>query len=428
MNWIANTEDEQREMLRRIGASSLEDLFTVIPEEVRSGRLALPGPMSEFAVRNYCAELANKNDTSLVSFLGGGYYDHFIPAAVDALVSRGEFLTAYTPYQAECAQGTLQAIYEYQTAICRLTDMEFANASLYDGGTAVFEATTMAVRITNRRRIQCSPTLNPIYRRLLETHTFNLGLEIQTGVDPVGVACVIVQNPSFRGTVSDYTDLAQRCHEAGALLVVVFNPVSLGLLKTPGEMGADIAVAEGQSLGIPLSFGGPYLGILATKREYVRKMPGRLAAATVDHNGLRGFVLTLQAREQHIRREKAMSNICSNEALCALRALIYLCLLGPQGLKEVAHQCYAKTEYLKRLLPAEWLADNATTFNEFVVRLPISADQVVERMLTRGIVAGLPLHAVGAGEPTEMLIAVTEKKTRGQLEHFAQSLREVICS
>lgn len=428
MNWIATTEDEQREMLQRIGVRTLEDLFAVIPEGVRSHGLSLPGPMSEFAVAEHCAQLAKKNDTNLVSFLGGGYYDHYIPAAVDALVSRGEFLTAYTPYQAECAQGTLQAIYEYQTAICRLTDMEFANASLYDGGTAVFEATTMAVRITNRRRIQCSPTLNPVYRRQLETHAFNLGLDIQTGVDPAGAACVIVQNPSFRGTVSDHTDLAKQCHEAGALLVVVFNPVSLGLLKTPGEMGADIAVAEGQSLGIPLSFGGPYLGILATKREYVRKMPGRLAAATVDHNGSRGFVLTLQAREQHIRREKAMSNICSNEALCALRALIYLCLLGPEGLKEVARQCYARTEYLKRLLPAEWFVDSNATFNEFVVRLPVAAEQVVDRMLARGFVAGLPVHTVGAGEPTELLIAVTEKKTREQLENFARSLREVVCS
>lgn len=428
MMWTPTTDIERREMLDRIGAGSIDELFEVIPEPLRAGRLDLPAPMSEMAVRAHLAEMAGRNAAHLVSFVGGGFYDYHIPAAVDVLASRGEFLTSYTPYQPECAQGTLQAIYEYQTAICRLTDMEFANASLYDGGTAVFEAATMAIRITRRRRICCHASLNPVYRRLLETHTANLGVELVSGDDPADAACVIVQNPAFRGAVVDFSGLAARCGAAGAMFIMSFYPVALGIMKTPGEMGADIAVAEGQGLGIPLGFGGPYLGILATRREYVRKMPGRLAAATADSEGRRGFVLTLQAREQHIRREKAMSNICSNEALCALRALIYLCLLGKEGLRETAIQCHAKAEYLKRRLPAGWVVDEGPTFNEFVVRLPRNAEATAARLLSRGFLAGLPLACLGAGTADELLIAVTERRTRRDLDRFAEALEEEACS
>ena len=422
MSFVPITPVEQAEMLATIGLTKIEELFQHIPETLRATSWDLPAGQSEMAVRARLAQLASRDAGPRICFLGGGYYDHFVPAAVDALASRGEFATAYTPYQPESAQGTLQSIYEYQSAVCRLTGMDFANASLYDGGTAVFEAATMAVRLTRRRRIVCHDSLNPLYRALLATHTANLELEFGDGDDPAGAACVIVQNPAFLGDVRDFAPLAQRCHEAGALLVMSFYPLSLGLLKTPGAMGADIAVAEGQSLGVPLSFGGPYLGILSTRKEHVRRMPGRLAAATEDAQGRRGFVLTLQAREQHIRREKAMSNICSNEALIALRALIYLCLLGREGLREAAIQCHAKAEYLKQRLGFARLLNPGPTFNEFAIRLPRKAQEVCALLAEQGYLAGLPLSAVERGEETDLLIAVTEQRTRAQLDAFAEAL------
>ncbi|MBM3289518.1 MAG: aminomethyl-transferring glycine dehydrogenase subunit GcvPA, partial [Candidatus Hydrogenedentes bacterium] len=397
-------------------------------KHLRAKSWDLPAGLSEMAVRDEMGALAARNASGLVSFLGGGAYDHYIPAAVDALTSRAEFYTAYTPYQPECAQGTLQSIYEYQSAICRLTNMEFANASLYDGGTAVFEATTMAVRLTGRSRIVLHRSLSPIYRSMLVTHTAHLDLELVDGDDPAGAACVIVQNPSFLGTVADYTQLAERCHAAGALLVVSFYPISLGLVKTPGEMGADICVAEGQSLGVPLAFGGPWLGVMATRKDHVRKMPGRIAAETADAEGRRGFVLTLQAREQHIRREKAMSNICSNEALCALRAMIYMALLGKEGLRDVARHCHAKAEYLKSKLTFAKVLNDGPTFNEFAVRLPKNAGHAAAEVAKRGYLAGLPLEPLGAGADTDLLIAVTERRTRAELDAFAKALEEVSCN
>ncbi len=428
MSWVPMTAADERAMLDVIGVEKTEDLFSAIPTELRMQQWNMPPGMSEMAVLDHVAGFAERNDPRPVCFLGGGYYDHFIPAAVDALAGRSEFYTAYTPYQPECSQGALQAIYEYQTAICRLTEMEFSNASLYDGGTAVFEAATMAARVTGRRRIVVHGSVNPIYRRMLETHTANLDFDLADGDDPADAACVIVQNPSFLGTVCDYSALAERCHAAKALLVLSFYPISLGMLKTPGAMGADIAVAEGQCLGMPLSFGGPYLGIMATRREYVRKMPGRIAGMTVDAAGRRGFVLTLQTREQHIRREKAMSNICSNQALCALRALLYLSLVGKEGLRETAEACHAKAEYLKGRLRFVEILNDGPTFNEFSVRLPRHADEVVAAMLDRGFYAGLPLAALGVGGPCDLLIAVTEKRTRAQLDAFAAALEEISCS
>ncbi len=422
MSFVPTTETEQREMLEAIGITNTEELLLSIPEELRLKAWAVPEGQSEMAVRAKLAQLAARNNGGHVCFLGGGYYDHFVPAAVDALTSRGEFLTAYTPYQPEAAQGTLQSIYEYQSAICRLTEMEFANASLYDGGTAVFEAAAMAVRLTRRERIVCHDSLNPFHREILATHTANLGLDVAEGDDPADAACVIVQNPSFLGDIRDFSALSERCHEAGALLILSFYPLSLGLLKTPGAMGADIAIAEGQSLGVPLGFGGPYLGILATRKKHLRRMPGRLAAATTDAEGRRGFVLTLQAREQHIRREKAMSNICSNEALIALRALVYLCLAGKEGLREAAIQCHAKAEYLKQRLDFAEVLNAHPTFNEFAVRLPRNAEEVCAALARQGFAAGLPLHAVGQGAETDLLIAVTEKRTRAELDAFADAL------
>jgi glycine dehydrogenase subunit 1 len=415
-------------MLATIGVKRIEDLFDTIPASAKVKSWDLPAGISEMAVHAELSRLAEKNQPAPVSFLGGGFYDHYVPAAVDALSGRSEFYTAYTPYQPECAQGTLQGIYEYQTAICRLTGMEFANASLYEGGTAVFEAATMAMRVTGRSRIVAHSSLNPIYRKQLETHTASLPVEIVSGDDPAGAACVIVQNPSFLGALADFTELGRKCKAAGALLVVSFYPVSLGIVKTPGEMGADIAVAEGQSLGIPLIFGGPYLGILATLKKHVRKMPGRLAGATTDAKGRRGFVLTLQAREQHIRRGKAMSNICSNQALCALRALIFMSLYGKEGFRDLARHCHAKAEYLKKKLSFAELITRGPTFNEFAVRLPKPAEHVVAQLAERGYHAGLPLAPLGAGGPNDLLIAVTERRTKAQLDSFALALKEAACS
>lgn len=428
MSWIPTTDTDRQEMLDVIGADTIEALFGSIPASLRMKSWDMPPGMSEMAVRDHVAALAAKNNVHHTSFLGGGYYDHYIPAAVDALSGRSEFYTAYTPYQPECSQGTLQSIYEYQSAICRLTGMEFANASLYDGGTAVFEAATMAVRITRKNRIVVHSSLNPTYKKMLHTHSANLDLEIVEGDDPTGAACVIVQNPSFHGTIADFTALAERCHAEKALLVVSFYPVSLGLLKTPGEMGADIAIAEGQSLGMPLGFGGPYLGIMATRREHVRKMPGRIAGETADKEGRRGYVLTLQAREQHIRRTKAMSNICSNQALCALRALIHMSLWGKAGFKEVAVACHAKAEYLKKKLTFATILNDGPTFNEFAVRLPKDARTVTAALMDAGYVAGLPLADVDAGEANDLLIAVTEKRSREELDAFAKALENVACS
>lgn len=427
MSWIPATEDERAEMLRTIGVDSIDALFESIPPALRMKSWDLPPGMSEMGVRAHVAELAVRNKVNTVSFLGGGYYDHYIPAAVDAITGRQEFYTAYTPYQPESSQGTLQSIYEYQSAVCRLSGLEYANASLYDGGTAVFEAATMSVRVTGRNKVVVHGSLNPTYKQMLKTHAAHLELDIVDGDDPTDAACVIVQNPSFTGTVRDFSALAAKCKEAGALLVVSFYPVSLGLVKTPGEMGADIAIAEGQSLGLYLGFGGPYLGIMCTRKAYVRKMPGRIAGETLDSRGQRGFVLTLQAREQHIRRDKAMSNICSNQALCALRALVHMSLLGKEGLREVAGACHAKAEYLKKKLGFATVLNDGPTFNEFAVRLNKPASQVVAALLEKGFQAGLPLASVGAGEANDLLIAVTEKRTRAELDAFAAAL-EAACN
>lgn len=427
-SWIPTTDADRDAMLKVIGVDSVDDLFDVIPDDLKMKRWDLPAGMSEMGVREEMARLAARNSVDGVCFMGGGYYDHYTPAAVDALTSRSEFYTAYTPYQPESSQGTLQSIYEYQSIVCRMTGMAFANASLYDGGTAVFEAATMAVRCTRKHKVVLHDSLNPRAVQMLHTHAANLDIEVARGDDPTDAACVIVQNPSFLGTVRDFTDLAERCHAAGALLVVSFYPVSLGMVKTPGEMGADIAIGEGQCLGMNLGFGGPYLGIMATTQKHVRKMPGRIAGETLDSRGQRGFVLTLQAREQHIRRTKAMSNICSNQALCALRALVHVCLLGKEGFQELALHCHAKAEYLKGKLGFTEILNDGPTFNEFAVRLPKDAGAVVTAMLDKGFQAGIPLADLGVGEANDLLIAVTEKRSRAQMDAFAQALEEVACN
>jgi glycine dehydrogenase subunit 1 len=444
MSYIANTKAQQEEMLKACGLSSIDALFKDIPANLKPASFHLPEGRSELEVSNQIIRMAEKNYSHLINFLGGGFYDHFIPSAVDAIASRSEFYTAYTPYQPELSQGTLQAIYEYQTDICRLTDMQVSNASLYDGGTALYEACQMAIAITGRNRVIIDGGVNPIYRKMLYSYTSNLSIDFHEIVPAHGqtdreklfaslnehTAAVILQNPNFFGVIDDHTDVAEKCHGMGIIVVQSTYPVALALIKTPGEIGIDIATGEAQSLGIPLSFGGPYLGFMATRKELVRKMPGRIAGRTTDMQGREGFVLTLQAREQHIRREKATSNICTNEALCALRAHIYLSLIGKQGLAEVARLCLNKTEYAKarlKAIPSIEVKESSPTFNEFVVRLPIDAGDLVGIMIEKGFAAGFPLGRYYKDMENYLLIAVTEKRTKTQIGQFAEALEEALC-
>jgi glycine dehydrogenase subunit 1 len=444
MSYIANTQEQQKEMLAACGVSSIGDLFKDIPPELSPKSFEVGRSKSEFEVLRALEGLADRNYSHLTVFIGGGYYDHYIPAAVDALAGRSEFYTAYTPYQPELSQGTLQAIYEYQTDICRLTGMEVANASLYDGGTALYEACQMALAATGRKKIVMDGGVNPIYRKMIYTYAANLSIDfaevpvshgqsdrakVLSAIDD-STAAVILQNPNFFGVIDDHSDIVKKCHDRGILVVQSVNPIAMALLKTPGDVGADIATGEGQPLGIPLSFGGPYLGFMSTRKSLVRKMPGRLVGRTVDRQGREGFVLTLQAREQHIRREKATSNICSNEALCALRAHIYLSLIGKQGIKEVASLCLSKANYMKERLKAissVKVMESNPTFNEFTVRLPIDAGEVVSRMVERGFAAGFPLGRYYPGMENYLLIAVTEQRTKYEIGSYVETLEDVLC-
>jgi glycine dehydrogenase subunit 1 len=443
MEFIPHTAEQRQQMLDAMGLT-MADLFRDIPPELMARSFTLPHGLSEQEVRNRLAGLAGKNSIDLVLFLGGGFYDHFIPAAVYSIISRSEFYTAYTPYQPELSQGTLQAIYEFQSAMCRLTDMEVSNASLYDGGTAMYEAMMMALRITGRNKVILDDSVNPIYRVMIHSYTRNLQIELAQTHSLDGLAnrgeifrklddktaAIIVQNPNFFGCIDDFTDIAEAAHEKGALLLVSCYPISLGILKTPGAMGADIVTGEGQSLGIPMSFGGPYLGFMTSRLQYVRKMPGRIVGETKDREGRRAFVLTLQAREQHIRREKATSNICSNEALCALTALVYLSLMGKEGLKETAQRCADKASYayhrltsipgVKPHFRAKWF------FNEFVLDLPCGAADVIARLIEKGFAAGFPLSRYYEGMEDSILICVTEKRTKQEIGMLAEALESVL--
>jgi glycine dehydrogenase subunit 1 len=443
MSYIPHTPADIKEMLQAIGVSSVSDLFKDIPAALRPKSFNIPAAKSEFEVTQTLRKLALKNATGLVNFVGAGFYDHFIPAAVDALVNRSEFYTAYTPYQPECSQGWLQAIYEYQSIICQLTGLEVSNASLYDGGTALYEAMMMAVRQTGRNKIILDSGVNLIYRTMLYTYTSNLSIEFveipvvhgQSSREELfkclddKTAAVILQNPNFFGAVDDHSDIVKEVHKFGALAIASVYPVALGILKTPGEMGFDIATGEGQSLGIPLSFGGPYLGFMAVKNELVRQMPGRIVGATVDSQGKRGFVLTLQTREQHIRRHKATSNICSNEALCALRAAVFVALLGKNGLKELAQHNYQKAEFAKQQLSAiagVQVKRSSPTFNEFTVLLPCNADQVLHKMVDKGFACGFPLGRFYKGMDNYLLVAVTEKRTKEEIRRLTTCLEAVL--
>ncbi|MBN2139467.1 MAG: aminomethyl-transferring glycine dehydrogenase subunit GcvPA [Desulfovibrionaceae bacterium] len=440
MPFVPHTQEEVRAMLRTIGADSIQDLFAELGPEMRPKSFDLPEGKSEMEVLAHMERLANRNLSGLVSFLGAGFYDHYIPSAVDALTSRGEFLTAYTPYQAEASQGTLQAIFEYQTAMARLFGLDCANASVYDGGTALYEALMMAVRKTKRRKVLVSGALNPIYRVMLDSYTKNLNLEFETAPHAAGrtdqqglaraldesTAAILVQNPNFFGALNDFTELFEKARALGVVCVVSGYPVLQSVLKTPGEMGADIAVAEGQSLGLPLSFGGPYLGVMTCTRDMVRQLPGRIAGRTIDTEGRTGYVLTLQAREQHIRRQKATSNICSNQALCALRALVQVCLLGEEGLRRAAGLSIERAHYAAERLTAidgvEMLS-RAPFGNEFAVTLPKSALSVIDELTRRGYVPGFPLGLYYKDLDNGLLVACTEKTGQEDIGILAEMLR-----
>jgi glycine dehydrogenase subunit 1 len=442
--FCATSEQDQEAMFQFLGISDFDELFEAIPDHLRCEELNIPEGLSEMEMMQHIRKLARKNSTNLVNFCGAGFYDHYIPAAVSALSSRGEFYTAYTPYQPEASQGTLQAAFEYQTAICRLTGMEVANASLFDGGTAMIEGVMMALRHTKRNKVLVDEGVSPIYRKMLRCYTQNLSVDYQeVPISGNGVAdraayadaldetvgAVVLQNPNFFGCLDNLSGLIEKIHEVKALAVMSAYPMALSHVETPGDMGADIVTGEGQSLGLPLNFGGPYLGFMATRMGLVRKMPGRIVGETADNQGRRGYVLTLQAREQHIRREKATSNICSNVQLCALRAIIYLSLVGREGFLEVGRDCMDRASYAWHKLtkiPGVEPAFNRRFFNEFAIRLPKDATEVVSALVDQGIAAGFPVGRYYKGMENVLLLAFTEKRTKEEIDILAAKLESAL--
>ncbi len=421
----------------------MDELFQDIPSPLRSPEFDVPRGKSEMQTVEHLRHLASLNSTGLKSFLGAGFYDHYIPAAVSALVNRSEFYTAYTPYQAEASQGSLQALFEYQSTMCRLMDMDYANASVYDGGTAIYEAMMMAVRQTKRRKIIISEDINPIYQSMLKCYTKNLHLELIVVAQKDGLpdletlqgalddscAALVVQNPNFFGYILDYSDLFSAARDNGVVSIISVYPIMQSVLKTPGEMKADIAVAEGQSLGLPLSFGGPYLGIMTCIRKLIRQMPGRVVGRTQDVKGREGYVLTLQAREQHIRREKATSNICSNQSLCALQALAYVCLTGPDGMRSIAAKGMELARYAaSRLCSIQGveMLNQAFYGNELAIKLPMNAYDLLSRMIPQGFVPGFPLGRYYPGMEDCLLMAFTEKNSQQDIGMLTELMRGII--
>ncbi len=445
MRYIPNSPEERTQMLQQIGLRSAEDLFDSIPKELRLSRdLKTPAALSEIELLAGFESLATRNPGARrINFLGAGAYQHYSPTVVDHLISRSEFFTAYTPYQPEISQGTLQAIFEFQTLVCQLTGMEVANASMYDGSTALAEAVLMAERVTKRSRVVACGAIHPEYLEVVDTYVQHAGIDFvhadadpETGQAPDNVsellddktAALVVQSPNFFGCIEDVVALADKAHAVGALLVVaITESISMGLLKSPGASGADIVVAEGQSFGVPVSFGGPYVGLFATREKYARQIPGRLVGEAYDKQGRRGFVLTLATREQHIRREKATSNICTNEGLIALAATVYLETMGKRGLQEVAMQCAQKTAYAARRiaeLDGFSVPYTAPRFNEFVVTAPVNAKQLLSRLASeRNITAGLSLSRYFKDRPNDFLVCVTELNSRAEIDALVDGLR-----
>ncbi|HDL18192.1 MAG TPA: aminomethyl-transferring glycine dehydrogenase subunit GcvPA, partial [Bacteroidetes bacterium] len=440
MPFIPNTEQQQQEILQTLGLKSFDDLITEVPESIRfKGEFSLPDPLSELEAFRLLKSMAkaNKNIDDYACFLGGGAYDHYAPAAIDHIISRPEFYTAYTPYQPEVSQGTLQAAFEYQTMICELTGMDVTNASLYDGGTALAEAALLAHRNSrNCDHLLISKGINPNYHRIIETYCRGQGIELKeiplttgliTDVEKLkslisqSTCGVIVQHPNYFGNLEEVFETDKIIHSTNALYIVSVDPISLGILVPPGNYNADIVTGEGQVLGNSLSFGGPYLGLFSVKKELIRRMPGRVIGETVDSEGRRGFVMTLQTREQHIRREKATSNICTNQALNTLVATIYLSLLGKRGIREVAEQSLQRSHYLADQianLPNFSLLNSGHFFKEFVVSCPVPAREVIGKLKKQNVFAGIDLGKTDKTRENQLLVAVTEKRTKEEMDRY----------
>ena len=442
---IPNTDEDRKEMLSAIGVESFEDLLSNVPAEFLEVDFEEIGEgLSEYEVMKLLGDLASRNVHSgeAISFLGGGSYDHFVPSIIGEIISRSEYLTAYTPYQPEVAQGTLQAIFEYQSMICALTGMDVANASMYDGASALAEAGLLAVNQKKRNKLVIASTVNPAHRAVVKTYLQGADVELITVPQIDGTtdlktlsdlvdsdtAGLLLQTPNFFGCIEDADEMAKIAHDNDALFIVSADPISLGILKKPGESGADIVVGEGQSLGSPTQFGGPYLGIFAAKMELVRRMPGRIAGQTWDVDGKRGFVLTLQTREQHIRRERATSNICTNQGIVMLSAAIYMALMGKEGISRVAELSTRKSHYLAEQingLKGYELMFSAPFFKEFVVKTPVAPSKLIESLLDEKIFAGIDLSSYDYGLENCMLVCVTEKRTKEEMDKFVNSLSNV---
>jgi glycine dehydrogenase subunit 1 len=443
--YISNTPEDRRDMLAKIGVRDFEALLSEIPKNLRLNRPLNIPQLSEFELLAEIQSIANENQSEVVCFAGGGVYDHFIPSVVNAIIGRPEFMTAYTPYQAEVAQGTLQVIYEFQTHLSRLTGMDVANASLYDGATAAAEASILSINATGKHKIVLAETLNPLYREVVQLYLAARDVELVTAPMKDGLldlnrledivdektACVIVQQPNFFGLLEDVDPVVAMTHKVGGLVVMSIDPISQALLKTPADYGADVAIGEGQPLGIPMSFGGPVLGFFAVNKALVRNLPGRLAARTKDVEGKTGFVLTLQTREQHIRREKATSNICTNQALCAAAATVYLSLLGKTGLKRVALLSFehAQSTY-KAISGIDGFEPyfKAPFGREFAVRTPRPAKEIIDGMLKRGVLAGIDAGRWYAGMDNCLIVAATEKRTTKDITRLVDGLKELAAS
>jgi len=447
MHYLPLTPQDEKAILAKIGVSSFQELLDrVIPPEIQHrGAIGLPPAMSETEIQSLLKKMTGQNSSTddFISFLGAGVYDHYLPAIVDNLISRSEFYTAYTPYQAEVSQGTLQSIFEYQSVICELTGMGISNASMYDLGSALAEACHTANAIKGKNRLIVSDLVHPYYQKVVKTYTQECCIEIVTCPSRNGVldldglkgllkeeaSCVAIQQPNFYGYLENASEIEKIVHQQGSLLVCAVDPLSLGVVAPPGEYNADICVGEGQGMGIPQGFGGPLLGVFSAKMEFARYLPGRIVGETVDLEGKRGFVLTLQTREQHIRREKATSNICTNEALCALSSLIYLCALGKQGIVELGNLILSKSHYLRdRLsrLPGLKLFSENEFFKEFVVETNKPAQEIVDRMLSQKIFAGVPLSIFEPKSTNRLLVAVTEKRTKEEIERYVDCLSRVL--
>ncbi|MEW5705958.1 MAG: aminomethyl-transferring glycine dehydrogenase subunit GcvPA [Actinomycetota bacterium] len=446
MDFIPITANNKDKMLKFLGVETIDELFTQsIPHEVKQKKqLNIPAGVSEYELIKHMRELAERNLSlsRFTSFLGGGAYDHFIPSIVDAIVSLPELYTPYTPYQPEVSQGILQSIFEYQTMIIELTGLEVANASLYDGSTAVSEASLLACDVTGKNKIVVSETVHPEYREVLKNYTVGIGAEIKhipmkDGLTDLKVleemlsddcACVIIQHPNFFGYLEDVEEISIMAHRYKALFIVCIDPISLAILKAPGEYNADVAVGEGQPLGNKMNFGGPYLGIFACRREYIRRVPGHLISSTTDKNGRVGYVLTLQAREQYIRREKATSNICTSEVLNAIAAAVYLSYMGPEGLLEVANQCLQKSHYAyKRLSNIHYLEplSNAPFFKEFCFKSSKPIDKINDALLDEGIIGGLDIGKLCSKQENTILFCVTEKRTKDEIDKLVSVMEKV---